>query len=364
MAITFGSAGAPSQETRNFDTLFTLSLANYSKQLVDNISSSNPFFKKLQMSGGYVSKDGGTHVDFPLMYALGTPDWYSGYDTLNTEPMNGHTMSIYEWRECAVPITVSRLELRQNAHKLQDLVKAKMDQAEIGIKEFLGKAILQGAAANGGAGTPLSPQTSITNGALGIEPLASLVRPDPTTDTSIGNINQSTNTWWRNKTKSSGATTYDGFFKEVQGLYNQCSLGPGGPPDLMLMDQYSYQLFERMLWSRAGGRHPNQVDLEFPFENIKWKKSMAVWDEYVPDLVANTATVEEDSTTGGTIFMLNTKYMKMFYDSQTNFMQTDWKSNYNQPNAKTKHILWMGNTAITNRRKLGVLYGIDTTIAS
>lgn len=363
MAITFGSSGAPSQETRNFDSLFTASLANYQKTLVDNISTSNAFFAKITQSKGYVGIDGGTNVDFPLMYALGSFDWFEGYDTLNTEPMDGHTMAIYEWREAAIPITVSRRELRQNAKNLYKLVDAKMKQAEMGIKEGLAKAILQGNAVLGG--NNYDPQTSAVTGAQGVTPLGGLVRVDPTTSATIGNINQSTYSWWRNQTKSSTASTYDAFLKEVQGVYNNCSKGPGGPPDMMLCDQYTYQMFERMLYARGGSRHQPGTTLEFPFENLKWKNTMVTWDEFVPDLSSATSTVvSEDSSTGGTILFLNTQFIKVFYDSQTNFIQTDWASAYNQPNAQTKHILWMGNTAVTNRRKQGVLYGIDTTIAS
>lgn len=362
MSITFGPSGAPSQETKNFDALFTSSLAKYQKTLVDNISTSNAFLKKIQSSGNYLPIDGGISVDFPLMYGLGTADWYEGYDTLNTEPMDGQTMGIWEWRECAIPITVSRRELRQNAQKLYSLVDSKITQAEMGFKEFIAKAILQGNGVTGG--NIYDPQTSPVNGAQGIEPLASLIRVDPTTSATIGNINQSTQTWWRNKTKSSTASTYDAFFAEVQGVYNDCSKGPGGPPDLILCDQYTYQMFERTLYARGGSRHPAGNTLEFPFENLKWKNSTVTWDEFVPSANANTATVAVDSSTDGTMYFLNTKFIKVFYDSQTNFTQTEWKSAYNQPNAQTKHILWMGNTAITNRRKLGVLYGINTTIAS
>lgn len=362
MAITFGPAGAPSQETRNFDSLFTLSLSNYQKQLFDNISTSNAFLTKLMRSGSWIGIDGGTDVKFPLMYALGEADTFSGYDVLPVNPINGHTQSIWEWRECAIPITVSHRELRQNAQNIEPLVSAKMEQAEIGFKEFIAKLTLQGNAPLGGS--VVDPRVSPSNGSLGFVPLPSLVRVDPTTSASIGNINQSTETWWRNQTKSSTASSYEAFLKELQGIYNDCSKGPGGPPDMALCDQYTYQMIERMLVNRAGSRLPNSTDASFPFENIKWKRTMFTWDEFVPDPVADTATVEVDSATGGVCYFLNTKYIKFFYDTGTNFIQSDWASAPNQPNARTKHIMFMGNTAITNRRKHGILYGIDTTISS
>lgn len=362
MAITFGSSGAPSQETRNFDSLFTTSLSNYSRQMFDNISTSNAFFMKLKGSKGYVSLDGGTDAKFPVMYALGEFDWYEGYDTLDTAPMDGHTQTIWEWREASIPITVSRRELVQNKQNLMPLVSAKIQQAEMGIMEGMAKAILQGNAALGG--TLTDPQVSAVTGASSFDPLPKLVQKDPTASDTVGNIAQNTHSWWRNQTKSSTASTYDGFLAEVQGIYNDCSKGPGGPPDLILCDQYTYQMFERMLYNRGGSRHAPGSTLEFPFENLRWKNSMVTWDEFVPDVSAGTATVAVDSSTGGTMYFLNTKFLKVFYESGTNFIQTDWMKAYNQPNAQTKHILWMGGTAVTNRRKNGVLYGIDTTIAS
>ena len=45
---TYGASGQPASMTMNFDALFSTSLANYKKQLMDEISSASPFFKWLQ----------------------------------------------------------------------------------------------------------------------------------------------------------------------------------------------------------------------------------------------------------------------------------------------------------------------------
>lgn len=359
MAITFGNSGAPSQKTINLDSLFTLSLANVQRTLVDQISTSNPIFAKLVASDAYQSVDGGTNIEIPLMYQLGEADWFEGYDTLKTDPMDGHTMSVWEWREASIPIVISHREERQNAQKIAGLLEAKIEQAEMGFRETMAKALLQGSLSTGSGSSIETAVVSSATGASGMIPLANLIQLDPTSSESVGNINQSTFSWWRNQTKSSTASTYDGFLKEVTNVYNSCSKGPGGPPDMILCDQSTFEMFEFALYNRGGSRAPEKTNLSFPFENIKYRNSMVTWDEFMPDVENDSLTL-----TTGSMYFLNTKFLKLKYDSQTNFTNTPFASAPNQPNAKVSHIMWMGQLCCSNRRKQGVLYGIDTTIAS
>jgi len=359
MAITFGSSGAASQKTINYDSLFTSSLANYRRTLADNISTSNPFWAKLVASNMYEGVNGGTNIELPLMTTLGTADWYEGYDTLNTNPLEGHTMAVYEWREASTPISISRKEERQNGgDKIFGLLEAKIKQAEMGFQETMAKAYLQGSLSVGGASLE-TPVVSAATGASGINPIAHLIQKDPTTNETVGNINQSTNSWWRNQTASSTAATLDAFLKEVQNMYNNCSKGPGGPPDIMLMDQGTYEMFEIALWNRSGSRAPNNTDLSFPFENLRWRRATAMWDEFMGDVQNNSLTV-----TKGTIYFINSNFITLKYDTASNFVNTPFASSPNQPNARVSHILWMGQLCTNNRRKHGVLYNIDNTLTS
>ena len=355
MAITFGTAGVPSQKTVNFDALFSLSLANHQKQLMDNISTSNVLFFMVKKRGNYQSVNGGTNIEIPLMYALGTADTYSGYDALNTDPMDGVTKAIYQWRQSAVPVTISRLEERQNAQKIIDLLETKMEQAELGIQEFFSQMILRGGKANGGAATIETPYVSAFNSSLGVEPLPLLVKADPTSSTTIGNINQNTSDWWRNQFKSSSATTSTAFLQELETLYNDCSKGPGGPPDIGICNQACFEAIKFALYHRS--RMPNQVDANFPFEHVIFRNTKIVWDEFVPDVQNDTLTPD---TGKGTLYFLNSKYIKVKYDSQSNFINTPFVKPANQ-DGKVAHILWMGNVCVNNRRKHGVLFNIAAT---
>ena len=69
------------------------------------------------------------------------------------------------------------------------------------------------------------------------------------------------------------------------------------------------------------------------------------------------------STTSGTVFFLNTNFLQIQYDLETNWITTDFQKPENQ-DAKVAHIMWYGSHGVMNRRKQGILFSIDTTIAA
>jgi hypothetical protein len=350
MAITFGTAG-PSQETINFDSVFAISLANYNKTLVDNISKTNALLTKLQENGAIKSVDGGTHLLEPLMYALANADWYDSYDELGTTPTEGLTDSVFEWRQLAVPIAYSMKEMKMNKQRVYDLVQARIMQAELGIKEKMNQAIINGA----GAGALTTAASSGVNGASGVEPLAKLIHYAPSTSLAIGNINQSTYTWWRNRYKASTTSTYAALLDEFQNVYNSCSLGSGGQPDLILTDQTTYELFQSAHWNKF---RLLESDSRYNFENTKFKNAIVTYDEVMHDVYSSVLNTD----TYGTAYFINTKFMKLKYEASTNFTMTEFQKPVNQ-DARVAHILWMGNFTISNRRKHGVLGKIARTLS-
>ncbi len=348
MSITFGQS-APSSITTNLDALFATSLANYKRELNDNISESNPFFHEIKKNGTWESCDGGAYIAEDLMYELGTADAYDGYDELPDEPTDGITQVIFQWRQGAVPISYSQKEKKQNKQRLVNLVKAKITQAEGGFTEFFNKAFLQGGLMQGGS-TLTTPYQSLTNGAYFIEPLNSLVDYTPTTSREVGNINQSTYSWWRNRTKVSAATTYAGWLLELDNLNNTCSRGPGGPPKLGICDQTTYELLNAAYYQQY--RTQMKSDANYPFENVMFRKMHIVWDQYVTNVFAGTT--DTTTTTGGTFYMLNPKNMKVRYESETDFTMTEFQKPP-KGDSRLAHILFMGQTTINNRRKQGVM---------
>lgn len=350
----------PSSQTLNYDAILSTTLFNYRKTIDDNISKTNAllWFLMNKVEGGY-KKIGsiGDRMQIQLMYELGTADSYSGYDQLDVSPMDGITSAFFEWRQAAVPIAISGLEQKKNKGeaKIVDLLETKTKQAEMGIQEFFNKRLLVGA----GGSSITSAYTSPMNGSSFIDPLPLLVKYDPTSSTTVGNINQLTHSWWQNRKQAfTGATTYAGFLNLLRTLRMVCGRGPGGQPDLHLVDENVYILYEAALASKH--QNPSYQKADIPFENIAFYGKPVTYDELVPDVAGGSETV---STGSGTWFMLNTKFFQIQVDSETDFTTTPFAKPENQ-DAKVAHILWLGGIGVSNRRKLGVGGDIDTTITS
>ncbi|HYB96810.1 MAG TPA: phage major capsid protein [Vicinamibacterales bacterium] len=347
----------PSSLTLNYDALLSTTLFNYRRKFEDAISTANAFYFLLKREGAIKTKDNiGERAQIALMYELGQADSYSGYDQLDTTPMDGITSAFFDWRQAAVPIAISGKEEKQNRSEAQliDLLEGKTKQAEMGIVEFFNKRLLQGA----GGTSITSAYTSSINGSSFIDPLPKLVAYDPTASVVVGNINQSTYTWWRNKTKNSTSTTYAGLRKDLRNLYNTCSLGPGGSPNLHIADQAVFEVYVAAL--EAMHQNPSYQKADLPFDTVAFNGQPVVHDEFVPDVQGGSAT---QSTTSGTWWMLNTKFFEVQVQADSNFAPTPFQKPVGQ-DAKVAHILWMGAALCSNRRKQGVAGGIDTTIAS
>ena len=355
MAITFG-ASSPSQVTTNLDALFATSLANYSKKLEDNISESNALFYEMKKNGSWEKEAGGTYLAVDLMYELGQFDSYDGYDELPDTPTDGITQAIYEWRQGAVPISYSEKERKQNKQRLHNLVKAKIMQAEMGFIEGFNKAILQGSMSQGGASL-VTPYQSAVNGSYFIDPLPKIIDYVPSGARSVGNIAQNTYTWWRNRTKTSAATTYLGFLLEFENMYNTCARGPGGPPNLIITDQTSYELLNAAYYQKY--QTQQKTDGNYPFENVMFRKAHVIYDQYVSD-VESTLT---STATYGTAYFVNTKFLKMRVESETNFEMEPFVKPP-KGDSRLAHILFMGQLCTSNRRKLGVMGKIARTLTA
>ncbi len=373
MSVTFGASSAPSAVTTNLDSLFGLSLAAYRKELVDQIGATNAFLHEMIKGDLYRSQDGGTYVQTPLMYALQAADSYDGYDELSSIPCDGITDSIVQWSQCAAAIVYSMKEVKQNKQRLVNLIKSRIKQAEMGLQEFFAQSLMFGSA-NQAGGSLKTPYVSPINGSSSIDPINKWIDFTPTTSTSVGNIAQNTYDWWRNKTLTSAATTYDGFILEVDKLFNRAALGTGGKPKLCLLDETSYELFVHALYQKYRYTD-NKVDEAYPFENTVYKGCHFVMDDKVPDAYSGTAPTlsagagDPASLTYGTMYAVNPQYFELIYEADSDFkMLTDdsGKTIFKPINGDSRlgHFAWMGALNCSNRRKQGVLMKIARSYSS
>ena len=108
----------------------------------------------------------------------------------------------------------------------------------------------------------------------------------------------------------------------------------------------------------AAHRNPDYQKADIPFDNIMVYGQPFVWDENVPDVKTGTVAITKSS-----IFALNTKFTGVTFDKERNFTPGPFVKPENQ-DSKVAHIQWTGTHWTSNRRKLGVLGGLDPAIAS
>jgi hypothetical protein len=357
---------AATAETINYDAVFTSTLMNYNETLVDNISKTNVLLYRLMKEGedGYVPAGGGglgARKQVNLMYGLGSAEPYADYDTIDTAPTDGITAGFWDWRQLATTIQISRIEERKNAGKFAifKLLKAKTKQATITIQEKFARAMMQGNGVNSAVAGQI--ETNYTNPSTGrkfIDPLPLLVKKDPTTSTTIGDINQSTETWWRNIAITDGSSNFAGFLFNLDDLYTQLTEGPGGPPTLVITDRRTYLYY--MAACRSQFRQLDYKKANFPFDAAAFHGHPLTWDVFMPNV--STGLVAQ-VTTQGTLYMLSPQFIEIEYDPETNFMNTDFVTPPDQ-DAKSSKLLWYGAWGVSQRRKQGVLFDIDTTPTS
>lgn len=368
---TIGDTGAPSTNTVYYDALLSTTLAAYRKTMVDNIFKDSAFLAFIRLSNAWKSQNGGERIAMPLMYGdNSTIKTVGGYELLDTTPQDGMTTAFYEWAEVGGTISISRKEERQNIGegRLINLLESKTKQAEMTMREQLNAGLLRGTV----SGATFVPETS-TGGNLGLLPLGYFLRKlnqtDPTTGGNVGNIAGATYSWWRHKTGAIGSngtqtgaafalnvTTYAGLKVALKRMYNECSKGSGGSPDLVVADQVTFETYENALDTQV--RYQNTKMADMGFDTIKLRGATMIWDEVVPDIYTGTAAI-----TKGTAFFVNTNFYNVFYDSETDIITTPFVEPENQT-VKTAKILFMGNAAVSNLRKHGVCYDILQTIVA
>src|SRR3990172_11073940 len=118
----------------NFDALLSTTLANYRSQFADNLSKSFFLFYWLNMKGRKRVENGGESIVVQLMYGSNTTvRSYSGYEPIDTTPMEGFTSVKYPWKQVAGTVSISGIEERKNSGeaRLINLLQSKVAQLEI-----------------------------------------------------------------------------------------------------------------------------------------------------------------------------------------------------------------------------------------
>ena len=303
----------------NFDALLSTTLANYRDKLTDNVFSARPLTYWLMDKGRIRTESGGTKLVEQLIYGENTTvKSYSGYETLTLTPQEGISAAEYDWKQYAASIAISGIEEAKNngEHAIIDLLEAKIMQAEESLREGFNRMFFADGTGNGGKDW---------NG------LGNLVESGNT----VGGINSATagNEYWRSyEENTAGALT----LAQMATAYNSVSVG-NDHPDVILTTQTLFEKYESLLQPQL--RYTDTKTADAGFQNLLFKSAPIMYDVHAP---------------AGTMFFLNSKYIKLVGHKDKWFAQTEFVRPENQ-DARFALIMCYGNLVVSNRKKQGKL---------
>ncbi len=328
----------PQGITSIFQAWTELAATTYRKhetEVADAVSKHNALFRRLDKKGRKRTEDGGLSIVTPLEYANNsTYQRYSGYDALNINAVDVLTAAEYPWRQVAVNVAASGLELRTNMgeSRIINFTKSKIRNAQNSFK-------------NGMAGDIYSDGTAANQ----INGLQALIA-DTGTGT-VGQINSSTFAFWQNWVQSAAAPLQGGSALTIGPstieslmltLYIKLTRGTD-QPDMIVFDDTFFTYFEQSQTSlKRYSSESGSEEAKAGFVTMKYKQ----------------ADVFFDSSGGIPAFhgyFANTDYLELVVHRDADMTIMDELKSVNQ-DAVVIPVLWMGNLVCSNRYLQGVLH--------
>ena len=308
----------------DFNQLLSTTLYNYRDQLVDNIFKAHVLLDHLNTKGRVLVEEGGVSIVEPVLYEENsTAEMYAGYDVINLTPQEGISAANYEWKQIAASVAISGIEEAKNRGKEQviKLLNAKITQAEQSIQQLMNTQLFAGT----GSGENM----------FGIDVIAA------TQNNVVGNIDSTTETWWDPSVTNVGGVLD---LVDMGTLYNNVSKG-NDVPDIIVTTQTQYEAYENLLTPLV--RYQDVAKANAGFQNLMFKQTPVVFDK------------QADISTPGTMFFLNSKYLKLTGMAGNWFNTTPFQNGVvNGVDARYALILAYGALTCSARLRQGALTGL------
>lgn len=251
----------------NLSEIITTTIENRSRSLADNVSKSHALLDRMEAKGKAKPADGGRTIVQELEFAEnGTFGWYNGYDPISITPQEVFSAAEFNWKQCAVSVSISGLEELMNSGEEQfiDLLTSRVENAERSMRNQMGLAVYGDGTAAGGKA---------------IGGLQLLVADAPSTGT-VGNINRANWSFWRNQAFDA-TTDYGAAMTSANALsyMNRTWLTvcrQNEKPDLVLADNNYYRAYWEALLPQQ--RFTSSKMAEAGFESLKYQSADVVFD--------------------------------------------------------------------------------------
>jgi len=326
--------------TRTIDDAFTHTWLDIKPEATDQILESNVISAALKEKGCFKTQVGGDRITEPVRYGVGTATHIAKGDTLSHGEVQTETMAWWNWKYTSSHASRSLIDDQQNSGPLaiKKLVTTRLKAAKEAMEDDLESALTE--AVDTAGGTDLRADRD-PDSLYNILPGGSYYNQAAGTYV-YGNIDTGTgNTWWQGQYKSASGAAELVLLDDMRNLYNTCMRGRRRmAPNLIITEQNMFEVYEAYAQERSqilSNMGSRLADLGY--EVLKFKGKDMVWSNAITD---------------GTMFFLNTNFIKVVYDPNLWYQMTEWKD-VGLQNERVAHINSAWNMICSQLRCQGFL---------
>src|SRR5579883_1540780 len=320
----------------NWGEITTTTLFNRSLKLADNVTKNNALLRRLSKKGKVKSFDGGQAIVQEMEYAEnGTYKRYAGYDVLNITPSDVFTAAQFPIAQAAVAVSISGLEMLQNAGKerMLNLLESRIGNAERTFKNNLSNDCYSNGTADGGKQ---------------VGGLQLIVADTPTSGT-IGGIDRSVWQFWRNSSQSFATAGLAAGAATIQTMMNRTWLSVARQtdvPDLIIADNTFFRYYWESL--QAIQRISSSDDAEAGFASLKFMNADVVYDGGFQGVAGASTWLSGSGAPTNHMYFLNTDFIFLRPHKDRNMVPLDPDRFAVNQDALVKLIAWAGNVTCSN----------------
>lgn len=266
------------------DNVVSTTLPLYIDTTVDNTFLSIPLAIRL-LERDNVKKEGGTEIIQPFIHDEMVSHWYKGTGPLTISRKDTQTGMRFDWAQAQCPIMIPMGHILMNAgqYAVSSLMTSVMQQAEVSLRQSIGRSIFSDGTADGGAEIIGLRQAISDVGLYG-----KIDRSTPEGSKLVSYIDA-----------VGGAVT----LARIQKAYGKASLAPEYP-DLIVTTQAQFDVVWSLVNASERLSRADGALGEMGFPAIRINNALMVVDQLCP---------------AGEMHLLNTKWIKMVFHSQRMF---------------------------------------------
>jgi len=321
--------------TRQYSYIASIMRDEVEPIIWDNISTMTSLLYRAKELGAIIKVGGKMHLRFTILKELPTAVGYTDLDTLT--PVRGapFTSAIYNWKQIAVPLQLSGLDMIKTGDDgIEDLLGDLIEVTEIAGRDAIGGSDV-GIYAN-------ADEDTLTK----ISGLQNHFTSSTTTGT-VGQLSRATLAAWRHKSGNVASAFDANGLNIMTTLYRQCSRYDETPDTIVVTgstwDNYLKETTRTFQTNQPHVADQGVVDALFP--NIKFGNATMIYDDACP---ANYG-----------YFLNLKKFIRLIVREGRDAELGDFIKSKDKDDL-VSYLLWAGNLVNTNLARGGVLLNADT----